>query len=293
MSDPEVVQNPGALAKLLEPRRKAGARIGLVPTMGALHEGHTSLIRQASADNDIAVVTLFVNPAQFSPGEDLDHYPRSAEGDYILAGEAGADFLFQPGSSEIYPDGYRTFIEVEGLSELLCGASRPGHFRGVATVVWKLLQLVEPDAAYFGAKDAQQLVIIRKMVRDLGGRWRIVAMPTVRDQEGLALSSRNDYLDEEKRRSAAVLWRALGAARGRIESGERRGSVAVAAARQLLDEVEGIEVEYVECVSLDRLEPVSELHGDLLIALAVRMGGARLIDNICLRVSDNVEEILP
>lgn len=293
MSDPEVVHSSVELSGHLDRRRRAGARIGLVPTMGALHEGHTSLIRRAALDNDYTVLTIFVNPAQFGPGEDLDQYPRTAGRDRQLAGEAGADIIFHPEVGEIYPEGYRTYIDVEGLSDKLCGAFRPGHFRGVATVVWKLLQIVDPTVAYFGAKDAQQLIIIRRMVRDLGGRWRIAALPTRREKDGLALSSRNNYLGKEERIRSTVLYRALGAARRAVESGERRRLAVIDAMRRVLDKTEGMVVEYVECASLSGLERIELLSGELIVALAVKFGSTRLIDNICLRVNDSIEEILP
>lgn len=294
MREPEVARSSGELAAFLGPRREGGARVGLVPTMGALHEGHLSLIRRAAAENDLAVATIFVNPKQFAPGEDLDRYPRAEKRDRELAGEAGAELLFVPDAGEIYPAGFRTHVEVEGLSDVLCGARRPGHFRGVATVVWKLLQLVDPAAAYFGAKDAQQLVVIRRMVRDLAGPWRIVAVPTVREEDGLALSSRNRYLVGDDRRHAAALHRALRAAREALARGERSAAAVIGAVRAVLDGEEGVAPEYVACVSPDDLEPVDPVAGRVLVAIAAEVGAARLIDNICLRVeNDTIEETLP
>ncbi|MFH1679657.1 MAG: pantoate--beta-alanine ligase [Candidatus Eisenbacteria bacterium] len=275
----------------------SGARgekpIGFVPTMGALHEGHLSLVRASLRECGTTVASIFVNPAQFGPGEDLDAYPRPLEEDRALLEAEGADVLFLPSVEEIYPPGPRAFIEVEGLSGLLCGAFRPGHFRGVATVVWKLLRLVDPDAAYFGAKDAQQLVVIRRMVEDLFGRWTIRALPTVREEDGLALSSRNRYLAPAERSAAPALFRALAAGRELLDGGERRPGMVVRAANEVLDREPLVRPEYVALVSLADLRPVDEARGDLLLAVAARVGKARLIDNVALRVGKRVEEILP
>jgi pantoate--beta-alanine ligase len=261
--------------------------------MGALHEGHLALVRASAAECAATVVSIFVNPTQFGPGEDLAAYPRPWEEDRALLERAGADLLFMPSEAAVYPRGYRTFIEVEGLSGLLCGAFRPGHFRGVATVVWKLLAIVDPDRAYFGAKDAQQLVVIRRLVRDLLGRWEIRALPTVREKDGLAMSSRNRYLGPEERAAAASLFRALSAGRELLEAGERRPGPVVRAASEVLGREPLVRPEYVALVSVDDLLPVSEARGDLLLAIAARVGKARLIDNFALRVAGSVEEILP
>ncbi len=293
-ASPAAPSSGADLAALLGERRAKGRTIGFVPTMGALHDGHLSLIARAAEENDDVVVSVFVNPAQFGPGEDFEKYPRDFERDRRLAGDAGATILFHPGADEIYPAGHRTYIEVEGLSDVLCGEKRKGHFRGVATVVWKLLTLVDPRAAYFGAKDAQQLVVIRAMVRDLCGPWKIVAVPTVREADGLALSSRNAYLSPEERRAAPALFGALTAARRAAEEGER-------AANRLVKIMEGVLAaagptvvcEYACCVDLSTLGPVKEATGDLILAVAANVGGARLIDNICLRIGEKVEEILP
>ncbi len=271
-------------AELDEPRRQ-GRTIGLVPTMGYLHEGHVSLLRAACAECDLVVMSLFVNPTQFGPGEDLDRYPRDEERDLRLASEAGVDFVYAPSVAEVYPEGFATSVEVGGnLTEVLDGdPSRRGanHFRGVTTVVAKLLNSVQPDVAYFGQKDAQQAAVIQRMVRDLDLRVRIEVLPTVREGDGLAMSSRNAYLDDEARERAVALSRALRAA----EQGARGGSLQAgldAARRELASA--GIEPEYLEARDAERLEPVAELNGrPVLVAVAARVGGARLIDNVLIR----------
>jgi pantoate--beta-alanine ligase len=268
-------------AALDRPRRR-GAAIGLVPTMGFLHEGHLSLLRAARAECEVVVMSLFVNPAQFGPGEDLDRYPRDEERDLRLAGEAGADLVYAPAVEEVYPDGFATAVEVGGgLTEVLDGdpARRgPGHFRGVTTVVAKLFNAVGPDVAYFGQKDAQQAAVIRRMARDLDFPVRIEVLPTVREPDGLAMSSRNAYLEPEDRERATALSRALAVA----EREARTGSLAAgldAARRELAGA--GIEPEYLEARDAERLEPVTALKGrPVLVAVAAQVGGARLIDNV-------------
>jgi pantoate--beta-alanine ligase len=258
----------------------AGA-VGLVPTMGAFHEGHLSLFRAARDENDLVVVSLFVNPFQFAPGEDLDRYPRDEQGDTALAEQAGVDLIYAPSTDEVYPSGYATYVDVEGLTEVLCGDPQrrgPEHFRGVVTVVAKLLNTVLPDIAYFGQKDAQQAVVIQRMVDDLDFPVRIEVLPIVRDPDGLAMSSRNAYLDPEQRQRAAALSRALRAA----QDSARAGSLteAMADARRELSEA-GIEPEYLEARDAEDLTPVAELNGrPVLLAVAAQIGDARLIDNI-------------
>lgn len=271
-------------AALAEPRRE-GRSIGLVPTMGSLHEGHLSLLRAARAECDVVVMSLFVNPTQFGAGEDLSRYPRDEERDLRLAAEAGADFVYAPAVEEVYPHGFSTRVEVEGnLTAVLDGdpARRgPGHFRGVTTVVAKLFNSVQPDIAYFGQKDAQQAAVIRRMVRDLDFPLHVEVLPTVREPDGLAMSSRNAYLSEAERRRATALSRALRAA----EESARAGSLAAGleAGRRVLAEA-GIEPEYLEARDAELLEPVAELNGKpVLIAVAARVGGARLIDNVLVR----------
>jgi pantoate--beta-alanine ligase len=270
-------------AALAAPRR-AGRSIGLVPTMGWLHEGHLSLLRAARAECDVVVMSLFVNPAQFGLGEDLDRYPRDERRDVELAAGEGVDLVYAPPIKEVYPPGFSTQVAVEGLTEVLCGdpARRgPEHFRGVTTVVAKLLNTVQPDVAWFGQKDAQQAVAIRRMVHDLDFPVRIEVLPTVREADGLAMSSRNAYLGDEDRERAAALARALRAA----EQGARAGSLAagIEAGRRELKSA-GIEPEYLEARDAEDLAPVAELNGrPVLIAVAAQVGGARLIDNVVVR----------
>jgi pantoate--beta-alanine ligase len=265
--------------------RREGAIVGLVPTMGFLHEGHLSLIRAARAECDLVVMSLFVNPTQFAPGEDLDRYPRDEEHDLRLAAEAGADLVFAPEVAEVYPEGAATQVEVTGpLTEVLDGDRErrgPEHFRGVTTVVAKLFNVVGPDVAYFGQKDAQQAVVIRRMVRDLDFPVRIAVMPTVRESDGLAMSSRNAYLSPEDRERATALSRALAAA----ERGVREGGLAsgLAAARRELADA-GIEPEYLDARDAETLAPVEEIADrPVLVAVAARVGAARLIDNVLIQ----------
>jgi pantoate--beta-alanine ligase len=262
--------------------RRRRERIGLVPTMGAFHGGHLSLMQRARADCGFVVVSLFVNPSQFGPGEDLAAYPRDEARDAELARREGVDLLFSPRFEEIYPDGFATTVEVARLGETLCGDAErrgPGHFRGVATIVTKLLNICSPDVAYFGAKDFQQTVVIRRLVADLDIPVEIEMCPTVRDRDGLALSSRNAYLSEDERRNALSLKRALDAASTAIAAGASEIGAVVEAARDQLD-VRGVEPEYVEVVSARDLTPLDRLEGEVLIAVAARVGPARLIDNV-------------
>lgn len=270
------------LRSALAPARRAGRAIGLVPTMGGLHEGHLSLLRAARAECDTVVISLFLNPAQFGPGEDLDRYPRDEGRDAELAAESGADLLYAPPVEEVYPEGFATAVEVSGeLTEVLCGhPSRrgPGHFRGVATVVAKLFNSVGPDVAYFGQKDAQQVAVIRRMARDLDFPVRIETLPTVREPDGLAMSSRNAYLAPAERERATALHRALLAAEGGARAGDLAAGLA-AGHRELA--AAGIEPEYLEARDPEDLTAVSGLGGrSVLIAVAARVGGARLIDNV-------------
>jgi pantoate--beta-alanine ligase len=265
--------------------RSSGDVVGLVPTMGALHAGHLSLIRRARADNDLVVVSLFVNPAQFAANEDLGAYPRSEQRDAELAEAAGADILFAPSVGEIYPDGFATSIHVAGITEVLCGAHRgPAHFDGVATVVTKLFQIVTPHAAYFGQKDAQQVLVVRRLVRDLDLPVRIVACPIVREADGLAMSSRNAYLDAAARQRATALNRALDAAAATVASGETSAASVLDAALAVLTAA-GVEPEYLELRSPDDLRPLDRVSGSALLAVAAQVGKARLIDNRILEAS--------
>jgi pantoate--beta-alanine ligase len=264
--------------------RTAGASVGLVPTMGALHEGHLSLIRAARAENDVVVVSVYVNPTQFGPSEDLDRYPRDAEGDRELASGAGADLIFSPSTREMYAADHSTWVEVEGLTSRLCGRTRPGHFRGVCTVVSKLFNICRPDRAYFGEKDAQQLVVIKRMARDLDTGVKIVSCPTVREEDGLAMSSRNQRLTVEQRSQAPVLYRALKAAEEAIGAGEREAGAVIDLVRATLTQAPLGDIEYVEIVDAENLTPVATVAGRCLVAVAVRFGDVRLIDNLTFSV---------
>ncbi len=265
----------------LDEARSKGDSIGLVPTMGALHEGHLSLIRAAQTENDVVVVSIFVNPTQFGPNEDFEQYPRDVERDRGLCEEAGADLIFTPAASEMYPTGFSTWVDVEVMTEGLCGRSRPGHFKGVCTVVSKLLNICQPDRAYFGEKDIQQLAVIRRMARDLDMRVEIVPCPTVREPDGLAMSSRNVRLTPEQRAQAPALFRALSAGRDLVARGERNAATVRASILGLLAAEAALgEVDYVEIVAAGDLQPVARLSGETLIALAVRFGETRLIDNL-------------
>jgi pantoate--beta-alanine ligase len=261
-------------------QRRKGRRIGLVPTMGALHEGHLSLIRLAKRRSDFVVVSIFVNPAQFGPREDLKKYPRDLRGDTEKCRKAGADLIFVPSVKEVYTEGFSTYVNVEGITQGLCGASRPGHFRGVATVVCKLFNMVRPDVAAFGQKDAQQAAVIRRMVRDLDMDIDIVIGPIIREPDGLAMSSRNAYLTTAERSQAPALYHSLVLARSMARHGIRETSkVKREMAKLLAREAPLGNVDYIEIVNNETLEPLKRISGKTLVALAVRFPGARLIDN--------------
>ncbi len=280
----KTVRSVRGLREALVTQRAAGRDIGLVPTMGYFHEGHLALMRRARAEHDVVVVSLFVNPAQFRPSEDLEAYPRDEERDAALAEAEGVDLLFAPPLEEIYHEGFDTTVSVGGLTSVLCGdpsGRGPEHFAGVTTVVTKLFNIVQPDAAYFGQKDAQQALVIRKLVRDLDIPVRIEVCPTVRDHDGLALSSRNAYLSPLERERALSLSRALRAAESTVAAGELDAARVLAAARRELDQA-GVEPEYLELRSATDLRPVERVNGSTLLAVAARVGGARLIDNTIL-----------
>jgi pantoate--beta-alanine ligase len=278
------VRTVAELREALGPERSAGRTIGLVPTMGALHEGHVALLRRAREQSDVVVMSLFVNPAQFAPTEDLEAYPRDEQRDSDLAAAESVDLLFAPGLEEVYPPGFATIVSVGGLTDTLEGAPEhrgPEHFAGVTTVVTKLLNMVGPDAAYFGQKDAQQALVIRKLVADLDIPVRIEVCPTVRDGDGLALSSRNAYLSEEERERALGLSRALRAAEQAVAAGRLEADDVLAAAREQLA-AHGVDPEYLELRSSKDLSPVQRVNGSTLLAVAARVGRARLIDNTIL-----------
>ncbi len=262
--------------------RSRGGRLGLVPTMGALHEGHLSLIRAAKAKSDVVVASIFVNPTQFGRNEDFSRYPRDLEKDLALLERDGVDLVFVPSVEEMYPQQGVTWVTVEGLSDRLCGKSRPGHFRGVATVVAKLFNIVEPDIAFFGQKDAAQVAIIRRMVRDLNMPVAIEACPIVRERDGLALSSRNAYLSPEQRQDALVLFRSLWRVRELFADGERNPAILMKAAKNVLSGSTGVRLDYFEIVDPDELTPLATIDGPALVAVAAFVGNTRLIDNIVL-----------
>jgi len=263
--------------------RGRGRKVGLVPTMGALHEGHASLIRAARGETGCVVVSIFVNPAQFGPGEDLSRYPRPLEKDMELCRREGVDAVFTPSAAEMYPEGFATSVRVAGLSEKMCGAFRPGHFDGVCTVVAKLFAIVQPDVAYFGEKDAQQLAIIRRMAADLNLPPEIHGCPLVREPDGLALSSRNAYLSADERRRALALSAALAEARLALAAGERDGAKVAAAVRRRLEAAAGVEIQYVAVVDPDTLADLARIADKVLVAVAAKVGATRLIDNVLLR----------
>jgi pantoate--beta-alanine ligase len=262
--------------------RAEGKTLGLVPTMGALHQGHLSLVQAAQASCDVVAVSIFVNPTQFGPKEDFAGYPRNLEQDCETLEAAGVDLVFAPSAGEMYPAGASTFVEVTGLSDRLDGASRPGHFRGVATVVTKLLHIFAPDHAFFGQKDAAQVAILRKMVRDLLFPVELDVCPTVREPDGLALSSRNSYLSAEQRRQALVLSRALLAVEREAKAGDHESGKLIATALRILAEEPGVEVDYCRVVDPDTLEDIPDVGRGALVAVAARVGSTRLIDNLLL-----------
>lgn len=263
--------------------KKKGKTIGFVPTMGALHEGHLGLIRGAQKENDITVVSIFVNPIQFGPTEDFSRYPRPLKQDTAFCLKQKVDLLFYPPANQMYKMGFKTYVEVEELSNVLCGVERKDHFRGVATVVCKLFNIVQPDSAYFGQKDAQQAIIIQRMVKDLNMPIRIRVMPIVRHRNGLALSSRNVYLDEQERQDALCLSEALKHAKNLIKSGERNCQIIIKKLREFIESKKTARIEYVSIVDFNNLKPIERIIDKCLIALAVRIGKTRLIDNIIVK----------
>jgi pantoate--beta-alanine ligase len=276
----EVAQTIESVRKLVEAARRNGKKIGFVPTMGALHAGHVSLIEAAAKECDFVVVSIFVNPTQFGPGEDFEKYPRPIEVDLEICRKAGVDVVFSPAPKEMYPAKNITWVNVEKLTEPLCGRSRPGHFRGVTTVCAKLFNIVTPDVAYFGQKDAQQATVIRRMVQDLNMPLRIVVCPTVREPNGLAVSSRNQYLSAQQKRDAGQIYQSLEKCRQMIAAGVIDPQQIIDEMRNILQQVPSIEIEYVSLVDAETLEAVEQIAGGILAAVAVRLGPARLIDNI-------------
>jgi pantoate--beta-alanine ligase len=257
-----------------------GQSLGFVPTMGALHEGHLSLVKASKARCDVTAVSIFVNPLQFGPAEDLDKYPRTLERDTTLLEQLGTDLLFTPAAEEMYPPGAQTYVVVEDLSNRLDGASRPGHFRGVATVVTKLFEVVRPDFAYFGQKDAAQSALIRKLAGDLDMDVQVVVCPTVRERDGLAMSSRNAYLTAEQRQQAPVLYRSLLRVQSAVDHGEHDSAKLIEIGKQVIANEAGVKLDYFVIVDLDTLDPVADVSRCALVAVAAYLGSTRLIDNV-------------
>jgi pantoate--beta-alanine ligase len=281
----QLIHTKAQLRDVLGRERRPGKSVGLVPTMGYLHAGHASLMRRAKQENDLVVVTVFVNPTQFGPNEDLSTYPRDAEKDCALMRAEGVDLAFFPSAEEIYPPGYTTYVEVQGaMTGTLCGRSRPGHFRGVTTIVSKLFHLVAPDRAYFGQKDAQQLAVIEQMVRDLDFNVEIVGCPIVREPDGLAMSSRNVYLSETHRAQAAIISKALFEARDLIHGGVREAAALTRHVEKMISTIDTAAIDYVSVVDSRTLTDLERLSGEVLIAVAVKLGRTRLIDNIRVEV---------
>jgi pantoate--beta-alanine ligase len=282
----EIIRTISWMSQVARESRVKERIVGLVPTMGALHEGHFSLIRAAKSECAPVVVSIFVNPKQFGPSEDFQKYPRAFDADRAALENLGVDYLFAPTPEEMYPRGFRTSVAVEGLSEKLEGRSRPGHFQGVTTVVLKLLEIVQPNRAYFGRKDAQQARIIRQMALDLDLATQIVVRPILREPDGLALSSRNVYLNADERRAATALYRSLEATHQEITSGERNPAHLLAALRRVIDAEPAVALDYAEIVDAETLEPVVNLRGECLILLAAKVGKTRLIDNALIEQVD-------
>ena len=277
-----IIQDPAEMQRLAEDERRQGKSLGLVPTMGALHEGHLSLIRRCRAENDVAIMSLFVNPTQFNRRDDLERYPRDLEGDSRMARAAGVDIIFAPTVEGMYPDGYTTHVSVERLTERWEGASRPGHFRGVATVCAKLFTICRPHRAYFGQKDYQQSLVVRRLAADLNLGLEIVVLPTVREADGLALSSRNALLSPEERRQAAVLSQALFDAQKAVRSGERDAGLLAAAIEARIRSAPLARLDYVGVCDPETLEPLIEITGKAVAVVAASFGSTRLIDNAIL-----------
>lgn len=278
-----VLRTVAEVRAVVSAARAAGGRIGFVPTMGGLHAGHAALIRRARAECDCVVVSIFVNPAQFGPREDYTKYPRNLDADCALCEREGADAVFVPEVEAIYPPGDKTRVEVAGLTEGMCGAFRPGHFRGVTTVCARLFNIVEPDAAYFGEKDYQQLKVVERMVRDLQMPLTIIPCPTVRDADGLALSSRNTYLSPDDRQAASTLWRALQAAQAAVSADERECAAILQVVRGVFEREPKARLQYAELRNPETLQTVERVDAPTLLALAAFVGEVRLIDNLVLR----------
>jgi pantoate--beta-alanine ligase len=285
MKQIEIAKTIDAVRTLVKQAKAAGKRIGFVPTMGALHAGHVSLIEAAKAQTEVVVVSVFVNPTQFAPNEDFNKYPRTLDADIEICRNTGVDVVFAPSVRQMYATEQLTWVDVEKLADVLCGVSRPGHFRGVTTVCAKLFNIVSPDIAFFGQKDAQQAIIIRRMVVELNMPLEIVVCPTVRESNGLAMSSRNKYLSEQQRQEAAAIYESLRKAEQLIRSGEKNARNIIAAMHQILQRTGSIQTEYIHIVDEASLADMQVVRGTVLIAVAARIGSTRLIDNILIDVS--------
>ena len=279
-----VTRTPAEVKEVIKDWKKQGYSIGLVPTMGYLHEGHGSLIKRAVEENDKVMVSVFVNPIQFGPNEDLETYPRDFDADLKMIESLGADMVFHPEPSDMYASDFSTTISVAGVSENLCGARRPGHFNGVCTVVTKLFNLSEADRAYFGQKDAQQLAVVRRMVRDLNANIEIIGCPIIREDDGLAKSSRNTYLSSEERKAATVLNKALCAGKQMVEEGEKSALTVKSRIEDIISKEPLAKIDYVEITDWNSIEPVDIIDGSILCAIAVYIGNTRLIDNFIYEV---------
>ena len=280
----KIVDNISRMSTLVKMLKKEGKTIGLVPTMGYLHEGHLSLAKTAKKHTDVVIMSIFVNPIQFGPDEDLDKYPRDFKRDEELARAAGVDVIFYPTEKNMYPQGYATYVNVEALTDVLCGASRPGHFKGVTTVVVKLFGIIKPDVAYFGQKDAQQAIIIKKVAEDLNMDVEVKVLPIVREPDGLAMSSRNVYLSQREREDASILCQSLKKAESLVKEGERDSRKIIKAMEAVIKQSSSAKIDYIAIVDTKYLKSIISISGEALIALAVFVGKTRLIDNTIVKV---------
>jgi pantoate--beta-alanine ligase len=283
----KIIENVSAMHQSVLKIKKKNQTVGFVPTMGYLHDGHAALLRQCKKENEVSVLSIFVNPAQFGPKEDFKNYPRNIKNDELLAKRENVDIIFYPSVDEIYPSGFLSYVNVDVLSDQLCGASRPGHFRGVATVVLKLINIVGPHVMYLGQKDAQQAVILRKMVEDFNVPVKVKIIPTVRENDGLAMSSRNSYLTEIQRNQAGVLYQALQNAQQKIKNGEKNVKNIISSMKRMIGACSEADIDYIQCVNAMNLSPIRRIEGEVLIALAVKFGKARLIDNVIVHANEN------
>jgi len=282
----KVIKKINEMRSVVKDMKSQEMSIGFVPTMGYLHEGHLSLVRESLRKTDVTVVSIFVNPTQFGPGEDFKEYPRDLNLDSEILEREGVDYLFAPATDEIYPGGYKTYVEVHDLQDKLCGRSRPGHFRGVCTVVLKLFNIINPDISFFGQKDAQQEIILKRMVQDLNSEVKIEVLPIIREEDDLALSSRNTYLNQEERKAALVLSKSLKEAQLMIEKRERDSEAIIKKMREIIEKEPLAKIDYVEIVDMDKLNFAARIEKEAMVALAVFIGKVRLIDNKILRTQE-------